>query len=238
MDRLQPDIEGRGISHADIIIEAISENVNAKQQLFQMLEKKAKPGTILASNTSSIPLATIGEGMEAMQLFQEGVAPETIDKAAVEFGMPMGPIELADTIGLDVCLSVIQHMHGESAQGASYLKNLIHEGKLGRKNGKGFYIYVKGKAQKNNKTSSPEPIVADRLILRMLNESMACLREKVVADSDAVDAGMVFGTGFAPFRGGPMHYAEKRGHAAILSQLQQLHQQCGERFKPDAGWGS
>jgi 3-hydroxyacyl-CoA dehydrogenase/enoyl-CoA hydratase/3-hydroxybutyryl-CoA epimerase len=278
MDRLIPDITGRGIAQADVIIEAIIENKEAKQALFKQLEEKAKPDAILASNTSSIPLADISSVMkdpsrligihffnpvakmplveivhdtvtdqaliqkatafvrqieklplpvksapgflvnrvlmpymiEAMQLLKEGVAPETVDEAALAFGMPMGPIELADTVGLDVCLSVAKFLSSDHTK-LSELEKMVSEKKLGRKTGEGFYVYKNGKAQKNSTPAPTTLPVTDRLISKMINESKDCLKEEIVTDKDLLDAGMIFGTGFAPFRGGPLHYAEKAG---------------------------
>lgn len=306
MDRLLPDPQGLGVKQADVIIEAIFENLEAKQQLFKSLEQNAKPTAILATNTSSIPLDEINVVlehperlvgihffnpvakmqlvevvagaktssdvinkalsfvrridrlplpvksspgflvnrtlmpylMEAMRLLQEGVPAETIDRAAVKFGMPMGPIELADTVGLDVCLSVAdnltKHFGGEVPE---RLRQMVKAGELGRKSGKGFYVYKNGKPVKAKASDAPvSPDLTDRLILRMVNEAVACLREGVVQDADLLDAGMIFGTGFAPFRGGPMHYAKTHGYAQIAARLQEFSTKYGERFKPDTGW--
>ncbi|HEV2614931.1 MAG TPA: 3-hydroxyacyl-CoA dehydrogenase NAD-binding domain-containing protein [Gammaproteobacteria bacterium] len=278
MDRLMPDVEGLGIPHADIIIEAIYENAEAKQKLFQQLEKTAKIDAVLATNTSSIPLKTIGLNMkdptrivgihffnpvakmmlvevvhdektnkkvtekaiafvryldklplpvksapgflvnrilvpymlEAMKLVQEGVAPEIVDKAAVDFGMPMGPIELADTVGLDICLSVSKFLASDKFD-LSFLEKLVEEKHLGRKTGQGFYKYKHNKPIKNSHPKSTELPVITRLTHALIYEAKECLREHIVDDGDLVDAGMIFGTGFAPFRGGPIHYAEKEG---------------------------
>lgn len=306
MDRLQPDLQGRGIAHADIIIEAIVEKLEAKQELFAQVEAQARPDAILATNTSSIPLdeinkvlkdpkrlvglhffnpvallplvevihsATSAENnlikatafvrllertplpvksspgflvnrilmpylMEALYLYESGIPAPMIDKAATDFGMPMGPVELADAVGLDVCLltaeKLVAHFGGVIPEG---LRTKVDKGELGKKTGKGFYEYKNGKPIKV-KTTAPGDltIVTNRLILSMLNEAVACVREGIVADGDLVDAGMIFGTGFAPFRGGPIHYARSVGKDVIIAQLQQLETQVGERFKPDAGW--
>lgn len=307
MDRLMPDVHGMGIAKADIIIEAIYENLEAKQDLFKTLEQQAKPSAILATNTSSIPLDEINgvlqkperlvgihffnpvalmplvevvQGnqsdamvvknamafvraidryplpvksspgflvnrilmpylMESMVLLQEGIAPEVIDKAALDFGMPMGPIELADTVGLDVCLSVAdnlaKHYGGEVPQ---RLRQMVEQKQWGKKTKQGFYAYKNGKMvrQKTGVVAAETSQIADRLILRMLNEAMACLREKVIEDTELLDAGMIFGTGFAPFRGGPVHYAKQRGVQATIIRLEELRQLYGERFKPDEAW--
>jgi 3-hydroxyacyl-CoA dehydrogenase/enoyl-CoA hydratase/3-hydroxybutyryl-CoA epimerase len=277
LDRLTPDVAGDGIAHADVIIEAIFENLEAKQQLFVALESKAKPTALLATNTSSIPLEQIaaplkGPGrliglhffnpvarmmlveivvgaqtqpallpsaaafvrqidklplpvksapgflvnrilapylMEAMRCVDEGMAPETVDEAALAFGMPVGPIELADTVGLDICLAVGE-MLGEGTQAPKKLTELIAAGHLGRKTQRGFYDWSSGKAAKGAPGAVPSGLV-DRLIRPLLTEAKAALAAGIVSDADLVDAGAIYGTGFAPFTGGPMHYLAARG---------------------------
>jgi 3-hydroxyacyl-CoA dehydrogenase/enoyl-CoA hydratase/3-hydroxybutyryl-CoA epimerase len=277
MDRLIPDVDGMGIAKADVIIEAIYENLEAKQALFADLEKRAKPTAILATNTSSIPLDEISTALkdpsrlvgihffnpvakmqlvevvqsdktnkavvdkamafvrkidrlplpvksspgflvnrilmpylnEAMIMLDEGISPTAIDRAAVEFGMPMGPIELADTVGLDVCLSVAKNLSGHfGGKIPLRLQQLVEAGKLGRKTDAGFYTYKNGRPIKPAmpKTGVNTSALADRMIGKMLDEAQKCLKEGVVADADLLDVGMIFGTGFAPFRGGPMQY--------------------------------
>ena len=110
--------------------------------------------------------------------------------------------------------------------------------KLGRKSGEGFYRWQDGKAQKDDVGRAVDPPdLEDRLILPMLNEAVATLREGIVQDADLLDAGAVFATGFAPFRGGPLQYARDRGIANVTARLTQLADRYGERFRPDAGWG-
>jgi 3-hydroxyacyl-CoA dehydrogenase/enoyl-CoA hydratase/3-hydroxybutyryl-CoA epimerase len=268
-----PDVAGDGVARADVIIEAIFENVDAKRALFASLEKKAKPGAMLASNTSSIPLEQIASALDdpsrligihffnpvarmmlveivvasttrddlvpraaafvrqidklplpvksapgflvnrllapyllaAMRAVVEGIAPETIDEAAVAFGMPMGPIELADTVGLDICLEVGKLLGGD-ARPPKRLMELVNGRNLGKKTGRGFYEWFDGKPRKNAAGAVPAGL-ADRLVTPYVDEAKAALAEHIVADADLVDAGAVFGTGFAPFRGGPLHYA-------------------------------
>lgn len=176
--------------------------------------------------------------MECVQLLEEGYRPEIIDKAAEAFGMVMGPVELVDTVGLDVGLAVAenltQHLGGTVPP---KLRDMVKEGKLGRKSGEGFYQWKNGKAQKDKVSShTNEKEIANRLILRMVNEAAACLREDVVADDDLLDAGMVFGTGFAPFRGGPMHYANQFGRDQLNEMFNKLENQYGERFKADTSF--
>jgi 3-hydroxyacyl-CoA dehydrogenase/enoyl-CoA hydratase/3-hydroxybutyryl-CoA epimerase len=117
------------------------------------------------------------------------------------------------------------------------LIKLVEQKRLGRKSGEGFYRWRDGKAQKEQVQGfvMPEDL-QDRLILPMLNEAVACLREETVADADLLDAGAVFATGFAPFRGGPLQYAKQRGIADVTRRLNELAERYGERFRPDAGW--
>jgi 3-hydroxyacyl-CoA dehydrogenase/enoyl-CoA hydratase/3-hydroxybutyryl-CoA epimerase len=140
-----------------------------------------------------------------MRCVDEGMAPETVDQAAVGFGMPMGPIELADTVGLDICVEVGRMLEPGAAP-PKKLSDLIAAGRLGRKSGRGFYDWSSGKPAKGQ-ASPPPPGLAERLIEPYLREARAALAEHIVADADLVDAGAIFGTGFAPFRGGPLYYA-------------------------------
>ena len=273
-DRLIPDVAGAGIARADVIIEAIFENLDAKRSLFAALESKAKPGAILATNTSSIPLEEIATAMRdparligihffnpvpqmmlvevvvgrntradlvphaaafvrqidklplpvksapgflvnrvlgpylmaAMRCVDEGIAPETVDEAALAFGMPMGPVELADTVGLDICMAVGK-MLSPGVEPPAKLKALVDAGHLGKKTKKGFYDWTSGKAAKQPAGAVPAGL-ADRLVGPFVAEARSALADGIVADADLVDAGAIFGTGFAPFRGGPLHYAE------------------------------
>lgn len=288
MDRLVPDVEGHGVSRADVIIEAVFEDLAAKQAIFKAIELKAKPQAILATNTSSIPLDEINTALqtperlvgihffnpvakmqlvevvkgertdasvvekaisfvrkidhyplpvksrpgflvnrilmpyllESVALLEEGVPAEAIDKAMIEFGMPMGPVTLADTVGLDVCLAVANHLSGYLGNKPipERLVSMVEQKKLGRKTGQGFYQYKNGKQIKPTQISYDKPLqdISDRLVLCLLNESFACLREGIVADGDLLDAGMIFGTGFAPFRGGPIHYAKAQRMSEAL----------------------
>jgi 3-hydroxyacyl-CoA dehydrogenase/enoyl-CoA hydratase/3-hydroxybutyryl-CoA epimerase len=161
-----------------------------------------------------------------------------IDDAAKRFGMPMGPVELADTVGLDVALHVAKIL------GAAYgipvpdrLIEMVEKKRLGRKTGRGFYDWKDGKAIKPPAKDAKAPQdLADRLVLPMVNEAVAVWRDGVVTDLDLLDAGVIFGTGFAPFRGGPINFARARGVADVVDALKRLEDRYGERFAPDPGW--
>ena len=176
--------------------------------------------------------------LEAMHLAEEGVALADIDRAAEQFGMPMGPVELADTVGIDVAAHVAKVLDEGSDQPVPpKLAEMIERGDLGRKTGRGFYAWLDGKAQKPSSDGAAVPDdVEDRLALAMVNEAVACLADKVVADSDLLDAGVIMGTGFAPFRGGPIHYARERGIDNVTSTLERLARQHGDRFNPHPYW--
>ena len=308
LDRFMPDIKGLGVKHADVIIEAIFENLEAKQGLFKALEEQAKPDAVLASNTSSIPLEQIAQAldkpqrlvglhffnpvakmqlvevvrgeqsdqndvdralaftkqigklpvpvksspgflvnrvlmpylMEAVELNKEGVPGKIIDKKATDFGMPMGPVELADVVGLDICKHVADNLsQALGGEVPDVLLQKVEQKNLGKKTGQGFYKWdEKGKPEKPEieKDYTPPSDITDRMVLRYINEAVACLREGVIDDQGWLDGAMIFGTGFAPFRGGPMNYIKKRGAAEIKTRLNALANKYGERFKPDAYW--
>lgn len=304
--RLVADLNGEGARDADLVIEAIYENLEAKQELYKALEEKMKPGALLASNTSSIrleelrtvlkeprrfiglhffnPVAmlplvevircadteqealdigfafTKGIGKlplecasspgfvvnrilapymaEAMHLSEDGVPLPEIDRAAEAFGMPMGPVELVDSVGLDVALHVSKVLGAAMNRPVpESLQKMVDDGLLGRKSGQGFYRWENGKAIKPQAEKGPVPAdIQDRLILPMVNEAVACLHEGVVGEADLLDAGVIFGTGFAPFRGGPLNYARERGKTEVLATLRALAESHGDRFLPRAGW--
>jgi 3-hydroxyacyl-CoA dehydrogenase/enoyl-CoA hydratase/3-hydroxybutyryl-CoA epimerase len=179
--------------------------------------------------------------MEAVVMESEGIPAAIIDRAATGFGMPMGPVELADTVGLDICLHVaeILAVHFD-AEVPERLKRLVADGHLGKKSGRGFYTFKKGKAVKPGGSARGWNLedITSRLMMRMLNEAVSCVREQVVANEDLLDAGMVFGTGFAPFRGGPMHHIHSIGAATLRKELETLEHLRGKRFAPDPGWES
>lgn len=176
---------------------------------------------------------------EAMRLHEEGVPLAVIDATARGFGMPMGPVELADSVGLDVALHVAEIL-GEAFgyTPPAGLREKVEAGELGRKSGQGFYAYRDGRKldEASSTAVAASEDLEDRLILPMVNEAVACHAEGVVDDLDLLDAGVIFGTGFAPFRGGPIEYARSRGLAATRSRLESLAGRYGERFMPHAGW--
>ncbi len=286
--RLIADPDGKQIKHADVIIEAIVEKLDVKQALFAELEKKAKPGAVLATNTSSLKLEDIakelgdpgrlvglhffnpvsqlplvevvrGQGtreeevgkacafvtainklplivkscpgflvnrvlapymMEAVRLYQDGQPREKIDQAALKFGMPMGPMELMDMVGLDICNKVGEELDispDSAGKPDNVLATLVKQGKLGKKTGEGFYVWVDGKPKREETDYNAAELerLGRELIKPLLDEADRALADGVVESADHVDAGVIFGTGFAPFRGGPLHY--RRSEAAATS---------------------
>jgi len=306
-ERLRADVPGDGVPQADVVIEAIFENLDAKRELYARLEPRMKPGALLATNTSSIMLEPLADRLarperlvglhffnpvaqmplieivhsddtdasavqaatafarrldklpvpcrsapgfmvnrvltpyinEAMYAAEEGISLAAIDRTAVRFGMPMGPIELADVVGLDVGAHVgeiIARELGRPEPKLPRLAALLAAKKFGKKTGEGFYVWRDGKPVKSGGGAPAPEDLEDRLILVLVNECVACLRERVVEDADLADAAVIFGTGFAPFRGGPLAYARARGAAAIVTRLEELSSRHGPRFRPDAGW--
>ncbi|MGO4263172.1 3-hydroxyacyl-CoA dehydrogenase NAD-binding domain-containing protein [Lysobacter sp. TAB13] len=178
--------------------------------------------------------------LEAGTAFAEGIPGPAIDKAAVKFGMPMGPIELIDTVGLDVAAGVgaeLAPFLGLTVPAA--LAN-VEPNKRGKKDGQGLYKWENGRAQKPElpKDYKAPNDLEDRLILPLINEAVACLHDGVVSDGDLLDAGVIFGTGFAPFRGGPIQYVRETGVDNVLTRLKQLQARYGDRFAPRQGWDS
>lgn len=306
LDRLIPDCKGYGIEKADVVIEAIFENKEAKHEIYRDIEPRMKPDAVLATNTSSIPLEDLSTVLqqperlvgihffnpvammplveivktklsskevidkalaftlhigklplvvksspgflvnrilmpylvEAIFLYDEGVAPEAIDEAALNFGMPMGPVELADTVGLDICHSVAENLSkAYDIKVPAGLEDFVKAKKLGKKTGSGFYQYKKGKAVKNRDADlGDQKMIQNRLLFRLLNEAAACLDEKIVDNIDLLDAGIIFGTGFAPFRGGPLNYSLQQGVSSLTTTMEEYGNKYGERFNPAKGW--
>jgi 3-hydroxyacyl-CoA dehydrogenase/enoyl-CoA hydratase/3-hydroxybutyryl-CoA epimerase len=284
LDRLIPDASGAGAGNADVIIEAIFENLPAKRELFAKLEAMAKPDAVLATNTSSLKLADIATALQdpsrlvgihffnpvpqlqlveiirgektreefaaraaafvrqidklplpvkdspgflvnrvlgpymqnAFRMLDEGMKPETLDAAMEEFGMPMGPAELADTVGLDICLAAGRSLAknlSPAPEVPQILESKVALGHLGKKTGQGIYRYQKGKAVKGQPDSYGKDLI-EALIEPYLHEASQVLKEGIVADADLIDAGLIFGTGFAPFRGGPLQYLKEKSKSA------------------------
>lgn len=306
-ERLRADPEGAGVAEADVLIEAVFEDLQAKRDVFKALQPRIKPGALLATNTSSIdigelasalarpeqlvglhffnpvaqmPLVEVVQGpasgpealraasafarkldklplpcrsapgfvvnrvlmpylQEAMRAAEDGLPFALIDAAAVRFGMPMGPIELADVVGLDVAEhvgAIVARALGRPPVEPRMLRERLDRGKLGRKSGEGFYPWRDGKPVKQPAKAEPPADLTDRLMLILVNECVACLREGIAAEADFIDAALIFGSGFAPFRGGPLCYARARGVAAVTGRLRELAERYGARFQPDAGW--
>ena len=307
--RLRGDLAGDAVAEADLVIEAIVEQPEAKRALYAQVEPRLKPDALLTTNTSSIPLTELREHiarptqfaglhyfnpvalmplveivrhdamadttqqrlaafckaldklpvpvagtpgflvnrvlfpymLEAATAFAEGIPGPAIDKAAVKFGMPMGPIELIDTVGLDVAAGVAKELAPFlGVQVPAALATPPQPGRRGRKDGQGLYRWEHGKAVKPAlpKDYQIPSDLEDRLILPLLNEAVACLHDGVVADPDLLDAGVIFGTGFAPFRGGPIAYIRSVGADALLARLNTLQSRYGDRFAPRPGWES
>jgi 3-hydroxyacyl-CoA dehydrogenase/enoyl-CoA hydratase/3-hydroxybutyryl-CoA epimerase len=304
--RMTRDIEGSGIATADLIIEAIVEDLEIKRSLFRSIEAKSRSDAILASNTSSIRIEDIASAcdrperiigihffnpvasmplvevisseqsdqrfvnesiafvtrigklplpcasapgflvnrilmpymLEALFAYEDGHAIETIDAAATNFGMPMGPIELADRVGLDVARHVAEILSQSiGSQAPATLGEMVDAGRLGVKSDTGgFYKYADGKPIRAKDFAPPSAELTDRLILILINEAAACFSAGVVDDIDLLDAGVVFGTGFAPFTGGPICYARQCGRDDLMQRLGQLETRFGQRFRAHPGW--
>jgi 3-hydroxyacyl-CoA dehydrogenase/enoyl-CoA hydratase/3-hydroxybutyryl-CoA epimerase len=307
--RLKGDLAGDGAATADLVIEAIIENADAKRALYAQVEPRMQAEALLTTNTSSIPLVELRDHiqrpaqfaglhyfnpvalmplveiihhdamapatqqrlaafckaidklpvpvagtpgflvnrvlfpymLEAATAFAEGIPGAAIDKAATRFGMPMGPIELIDTVGLDVASGVANELApflGLKVPDA--LATPPQSGKRGKKDGQGLYKWTDGKPVKPElpKDYKTPADLEDRLVLPLLNEAVAALHDGVVEDADLLDAGIIFGTGFAPFRGGPIQYIREAGAEALLAKLQDLQVRHGERFAPRPGWDS
>ncbi len=276
--RLISDPDGKHIPRADVVIEAIVENLEIKQKVFAGIEPKLKPGAILATNTSSLQIEDIARNLkdpgrliglhffnpvpqlplvevilgagsldtevrkgcafvtairkfplvvkscpgflvnrvlapymlDGARRYQEGEPRDKIDQAAVKFGMPMGPLELSDVVGLDICKHVAETLKLGPVED-SELERLVKNGKLGKKTGEGFYVWEKGKPKRQKASFDEEELeeLGRDLVKPMLDECERALAERIVESEDHIDAGVIFGTGFAPFRGGPLHYRKK-----------------------------
>ena len=303
--RISVDLEGAALGSTDLVVEAIVEQLDAKQSLLRAIEPELGANAIIATNTSSIRLEDMAHALErpgrfvglhffnpvarlplvevicgdatdpetlektisfvirigklplpcrsapgfvvnrvltpymleALMAHDDGHALETIDAAAKAFGMPMGPVELADRVGLDVALHVAGILGSVlGREPPALLQQKVEAGQLGTKTGRGFYEYDKGRARKRSRYRAPDAELTDRLMLPLINEAVACHAEGIVDDPDLVDAGVVFATGFAPFTGGPINYARERGIDEVVGRLETLAARFGPHFKPHAGW--
>ncbi|MCE1182852.1 MAG: 3-hydroxyacyl-CoA dehydrogenase NAD-binding domain-containing protein [Rhodocyclales bacterium] len=274
-DRLIPDPQGEGVAHADVVIEAIFENLVAKHALLRALESRLKPQAILATNTSSLRIEDLRSALQAperlvgihffnpvammplvevvaadgadpaavqaacafvkqidklplpvksapgflvnavlapymlaaMRAVDDGLAPETVDAAMLAFGMPMGPLELVDTVGLDIAMAAGRQL-ADGAQVPQCLQLRVDQGYVGKKSGQGFYTWVAGKAKKGQAAAAPAGL-AEKLVKTLVDRTRQLVADGVIADADLADAGVIFGTGFAPYTGGPLHFSRE-----------------------------
>ncbi|MEN8147211.1 MAG: 3-hydroxyacyl-CoA dehydrogenase NAD-binding domain-containing protein [Campylobacterota bacterium] len=312
VDKISADTEMRGFERSDIAVEAIVEDIDAKQALYKSLEEQFSDDAVIATNTSSLSITTLAASMkhperfvgmhffnpvnrmplvevirgdktsdktvatvislakragktpivvgdcpgflvnrllipyivEAVHLFEEGEDFENIDKLLLEFGMPMGPFRLVDEVGLDVgykVAAILEEGYGQRMKTAPIFKRMYNDlGLLGKKKGAGFYTYVKNIAEVNDivlslvsaKRSFTDEEILDRTLLVMVNEASRALEEGVVKNAQYLDMAMVMGTGFPPFRGGLLAYADERGIKDIVARLKDLANAYGERFVP------
>jgi 3-hydroxyacyl-CoA dehydrogenase / enoyl-CoA hydratase / 3-hydroxybutyryl-CoA epimerase len=323
---LRGTVDWKGFDQVDLVIEAAVEKLDAKRAVFRELEARTRPGTVLATNTSSLLVASLQEGLrqpervaglhffnpvhkmplvevarapassdmalstlaawsialgktpvvvrdspgfvvnrilmpylvEAVLLIGEGMKVDEIDGTMKRFGMPMGPLELLDQIGLDVAAHVAASMQPAMAgrfPSLEAFERLRANEWLGQKSGKGFYLY-RGKKLKVNALAQNllrsvhdpslprlDPALPpatrlrearERVVLLMVNEAALALAEGLAADAAHIDLAMVFGTGWAPHRGGPLHYADTRGIADVVRSLSELAARYGKRFEPCA----
>ena len=303
-----------GFARADVVIEAVFEDLGLKQDVFRQIEAVVREDCLLASNTSTIPIAEIGSaarhpervlGMhffspvdrmpllevivgdrtapwaivtavafgrrmgktvivvrdrpgfwvnrilapylnEAGHLLQEGVRVETLDAAMVRFGFPVGPVTLLDEVGLDVAVKsshVLHEAFGERLAPMAGLRRLVETGRLGRKNGRGFYRYEHGRRMGVDaavyglcgaalRSEVPAEDIEMRMVYALLNEAARALDEGVVRSARDGDVGAVFGIGYPPFRGGPLRYMDEMGAEAAVERLARLAERYGPRFAP------
>jgi 3-hydroxyacyl-CoA dehydrogenase/enoyl-CoA hydratase/3-hydroxybutyryl-CoA epimerase len=315
MSLLRPTLDYTGFERIDFLIEAVVERLDIKQRVFAELAGRVPGDAILASNTSSLSIDLIADGVpnpervvgmhffnpvhkmplveviagsqtsaettrrvaslcrrlgktpvvvkdgpgflvnrllmfsmaEALWLLDEGYAIEEIDRIMKDWGLPLGPLTLTDEVGIDVAVHVahiIGDAFSERLELPQWLDHLPENGRLGVKAGKGLYRYEKGERQgvdadvyeligRKPSGAPPDPdLVADRLILPMLNEAARCLAEGVVADAGALDLAMIMGTGFPPFRGGLLRWADGQGLAGLGESMERLASQVAPRYAP------
>ena len=316
MARILPTLDLTGFGVCDFAMEAVVEDLDVKRRVFGELEVRMRPDALLATNTSSLSVGTLAEGLqhperfcgfhffnpvhrmplievvrgprtsdaalvtavglaralgktpvvvkdapgfvvnrilmpylrEAMALLEEGYPLAEIDASMRSFGMPMGPFEVLDEVGLDVAnkvAAVLSRAFADRMDAAPALDALIAAGRLGRKSGRGFYRHRDGQRLPDPKVrellrlkrarQAPSlEILSERMVLAMINEAARCLEDGVAADAGLVDLAMVFGAGFPPWRGGPLRHADSVGLVKIESRLRALRAERGERFEPCA----
>jgi 3-hydroxyacyl-CoA dehydrogenase / enoyl-CoA hydratase / 3-hydroxybutyryl-CoA epimerase len=314
LDRVYPAPAEVPLRNVDVVIEAAVEKLELKQKIFQRLDELAGDDTILATNTSALPISELAAGtrrpervvglhffnpvhrmqlveivaarqtspevlqralrfvqqigklpvivkdspgflvnrilmpylVEAGNLFEAGASVADLDEAMLEFGMPMGPMGLLDEVGIDVALHVARTLaasYSDRMTVPESLSKIAEAGLLGRKSGRGFYVHAKGKKPQRNpdiasyarcKAASviDRHDLQQRMVLLMINEAARCLEEKVVTEPADVDFAMIMGTGFAPFRGGPLRYADTVGLAALVSAMDRLVESGAAHFAP------
>ena len=314
MERVHPAPAEVPLHHADIVIEAAVENLELKKKIFQRLDELVSPNTILATNTSALPISEMAAStrhpervvglhffnpvhrmqlveviaarqtapevlqralkfaqqigklpvvvkdspgflvnrilmpylIEAGNLFEAGAKVEDLDDVMLDFGMPMGPMRLLDEVGLDVSLHVAATLaahFGERMKVPDCLRKMTGAGLLGRKNGSGFYLHQKSKETKPNPQISiyvqsqksraiPREELQERMVFLMVNEAARCLEEQIVTDPADVDFAMIMGTGFAPFRGGPLRYTDTVGAARLVEAMNHLVASGTAHFEP------
>jgi 3-hydroxyacyl-CoA dehydrogenase/enoyl-CoA hydratase/3-hydroxybutyryl-CoA epimerase len=315
MALLHPTLDFSGFARADIVVEAVVERMDVKQQVFAETERHVPEDCVLASNTSSLSIQGIGAqtrrpervvGMhffnpvhkmplveviaaessapwavntvfdytrklgktpvlvkdspgflvnrllmfyssEAMWLLDEGYRIEDLDRAMTDWGMPVGPMVLSDEVGIDVANKVahiLLEAFGDRMAIPAWLDRLPEAKRLGVKTQSGFYRY-EGRERKEPdpavyallgltpKVENPDPgLIADRMVLPMVNEAARCLEEQVVRSAAELDLALIFGTGFPPFRGGLCRWADQEGLDRIVATLERLESAVGERFRP------
>jgi 3-hydroxyacyl-CoA dehydrogenase/enoyl-CoA hydratase/3-hydroxybutyryl-CoA epimerase len=316
MGRILPTLELTGMGHADFAIEVVVEDLDAKRRVFAELEVRVPPGALLASNTSSLSINALAQGLlhperfvgfhffnpvhrmplvevvrgektsdaalvtavglarrlgktpvvvkdspgfvvnrvlmpylrEALHLLEESYTVPDIDEAMRRFGMPMGPFEVVDEVGLDVAYKVagvLSKAFPERMQPSPALEKLLAAGRLGKKNGTGFYRHKGRKREPDrsvrgliglNQARHPKSLdsLAERMVLAMINESARCVEEGIVAGAEQVDLAMVFGAGFPAYRGGVLRHADTMGLESVVDRLRSLRAEKGPRFEPCA----
>ncbi|CAA6799988.1 MAG: Enoyl-CoA hydratase (EC / Delta(3)-cis-delta(2)-trans-enoyl-CoA isomerase (EC / 3-hydroxyacyl-CoA dehydrogenase (EC / 3-hydroxybutyryl-CoA epimerase (EC, partial [uncultured Campylobacterales bacterium] len=311
MNKISYTTDYSGFKNADLVVEAIVEDLNIKRKVYSEIEENTKPDCIIASNTSSLkisdlaselkhpqrfigihffnpvnrmPLVEIVPGKEtsawtiansvniikkskktpivvgdcagflvnrvlfpyineAAKLFEEGASIEQIDKIALDFGMPMGPFRLLDTVGIDVGYKVahtLEEAYGSRMSSSKILETIYKDmNLLGEKSKKGFYIYENKKPVLNmdvenlitEKKEFTKEEIQERLIYVMINEASMTLEENIVKNHRQLDMAMIMGIGFPPYRGGLLRYADSIGLDTVLTSLSKLESKYGNRFK-------